>query len=91
MAGVMKALAHPTRLFIIDELHKKDCNVSELTEKVGIDMSTISRHLGLLKQAGIINSKKSNNQVIYSLICPCVLDMYNCVLTMKEQGAGHEN
>lgn len=85
MASVMKALAHPTRLFIVDELEKEARNVSELTEMVGIDMSTISRHLAILKQAGIIGAIKKNNQMIYRLLCPCVLDMYKCVLQIKER------
>lgn len=85
MASVMKALAHPTRLFIVDELEKEARNVSELTEMVGIDMSTISRHLAILKQAGIIGATKNNNQMIYRLLCPCVLDMYKCVLQIKER------
>ena len=85
MASVMKALAHPTRLFIVDELEKEARNVSELTDMVGIDMSTISRHLAILKQAGIIGATKNNNQMIYRLLCPCVLDMYKCVLQIKER------
>ena len=85
MASVLKAMAHPTRLFIVDELDKAPKNVSELTEMVGIDMSTISRHLSILKHAGIIAATKSNNQMIYRLLCPCVLDMYKCVLQIKDQ------
>lgn len=87
MASVMKAMAHPTRLFIIDELERGAKNVSELTQLVGIDISTISRHLGILKQVGIIGATKQNNQVIYRLLCPCVLDMYKCVIKIKEQEA----
>ena len=83
MATVMKALAHPTRLFIIDELEKAPRSVSELTGMVGTDISTISRHLSVLKQAGIIAATKNNNQMIYRLLCPCVLDMYKCVSEIK--------
>lgn len=86
MAAVMKALAHPTRLFIVDELDKGPRNVGELTEMVGLDMSTMSRHLSVLKQAGIIAAHKQNNQMIYHLLCPCVLDMYKCVIKIKQQG-----
>jgi len=85
MASVMKAMAHPTRLFIVDELDKGPKNVGELTAMVGIDMSTISRHLSILRHAGIIAATKNNNQMIYRLLCPCVLDMYKCVLQIKEQ------
>ena len=91
MASVMKALAHPTRLFIIDELEKNERNVSELTEMVGIDISTISRHLAILKQTGIIGATKKNNQMIYRLLCPCVLDMYKCVLKIKEHKENNES
>ncbi|MDD2506929.1 MAG: metalloregulator ArsR/SmtB family transcription factor [Candidatus Cloacimonetes bacterium] len=86
MASVMKAMAHPTRLFIVDELDKGAKSVSELTEMVGIDISTISRHLAILKNAGIVTATKINNQMIYRLLCPCVLDMYKCVVKIREQG-----
>ena len=86
MASVMKALAHPTRLFIVDELNKRERNVSELTDMVGTDISTISRHLAILKQAGIIAATKKNNQMIYRLLCPCVLDMYTCVMDITDSG-----
>lgn len=91
LASVMKALAHPTRLFIVDELEKDARNVSELTEMVGVDISTISRHLSILKQVGIVGATKNNNQIIYRLLCPCVLDMYNCVLKIKEQESYNES
>lgn len=84
MAGVMKALAHPTRLFIVEQLNEGERNVSDLTTMVGIDISTISRHLSILRQAGIITVRKYNNQMIYSLLYPCVLDMFRCVVQIRE-------
>ncbi len=87
MAKVLKAMAHPTRLFILDKLKERDHCVGELQELVGIDMSTMSRHLSVLKEAGIIGGNKQNNMVYYKLLCPCVLDMYHCVSKMKHQGA----
>lgn len=86
MAKVLKAMSHPTRLFILDKLNEQDYCVGELQEMVGIDMSTMSRHLSVLKEAGIISGEKRNNQVIYKLLCPCVLEMYHCVSKMKDQG-----
>lgn len=85
MAKVLKAMAHPTRLFILDRLNEKDHCVGELQELVGIDMSTMSRHLSVLKEAGIIAGEKRNNMVIYKLLCPCVLEMYHCVSKMTDQ------
>ena len=78
-ARVMKALAHPTRLFIVDQLGHDERCVCELTEMVGVDVSTISRHLSVLKNAGIVADEKRGTQVFYSLRVPCVLRWYACV------------
>jgi ArsR family transcriptional regulator, arsenate/arsenite/antimonite-responsive transcriptional repressor len=67
-ARVAKALAHESRLMIIDALYEKDMCVSELTEMVGTDQSTVSKHLSVLKQAGIImDRKEASNKVYYHL------------------------
>jgi DNA-binding transcriptional ArsR family regulator len=67
-AGVAKILAHESRLMIIDALYEKDMCVSELTEMVGADQSTVSKHLSVLKHAGIIlDRKESSNKVYYHL------------------------
>jgi len=83
MAVIMKAMAHPTRLFILDMLNQREHCVCELQEQIGADMSTVSKHLSVLKNAGIIDSRKQNNQVFYSLLCPCVLDFYQCMTKIK--------
>ncbi len=85
MADIIRAMAHPSRLLILDKLQEKDYCVCELQEFVGCDMSTVSRHLSVLRNAGIIVSRKLNNQVIYSLECPCVLEMYQCVIDVKNR------
>ncbi len=85
MSGVMKAMAHPTRLYILDLLHKQEHCVCELQEKIGDDMSTVSRHLAVLKNAGLISSRKVSNQVWYKLLCPCVLDIYECVMEVNSR------
>jgi ArsR family transcriptional regulator, arsenate/arsenite/antimonite-responsive transcriptional repressor len=67
-AQVAKALAHESRLMIIDALYEKDMCVSELTKMVGADQSTVSKHLSVLKQAGIIlDRKEASNKVYYHL------------------------
>ncbi len=83
MTVVMKAMAHPTRLFILDQLNEREHCVCELQELIGADMSTVSKHLSVLRNAGIIDSRKSNNQVFYKLLCPCVLDFYSCMTKIK--------
>ncbi len=83
MTVIMKAMAHPTRLYILDLLKEKDHCVCELTELIKFDISTVSKHLSVLKNAGLVSSNKVNNQVFYSLKCPCVLDFYQCMTKVK--------
>jgi DNA-binding transcriptional ArsR family regulator len=89
-AAILKALAHPTRLFLVDELAKGERCVCELTEMVGADISTVSKHLSVLKNAGIVRDEKRGLQVFYSLETPCVLNFFSCCETVM-RGKGVEN
>lgn len=79
-AHIIKAMAHPTRLFVVDELyrHGEHC-VGELTQMVGVDISTMSRHLEILKGVGIVQDEKRGLQVYYRVRVGCILDFLNCV------------
>ena len=72
-------MTHPTRLFIVDELSRHERCVCKLTEMIGSDMSTVSKHLSILKNAGIIQDDKRGSQVFYSLVVPCVLTFFDCI------------
>jgi DNA-binding transcriptional ArsR family regulator len=87
-ARIIKAMAHPTRLFIVDELARTDerC-VCELTEMIGVDMSTVSRHLAMLKNVGIVEDEKRGAQVYYRLRCRCVTDFFECVESVIQNNA----
>ncbi len=89
-ARIVKALAHPSRLFIVDELSRHERCVAELTEMVGADMSTVSKHLSILKAAGIVRDEKHGAQVIYHLRVPCVLKFFDCVSEVMESVAEEE-
>jgi DNA-binding transcriptional ArsR family regulator len=78
-ATILKAMAHPTRLFIVDELSRNARCVYELTDRIGADISTVSKHLAILKNAGIVRDEKRGSHVYYSLTVPCVLDFFDCV------------
>ncbi|WP_277200862.1 ArsR/SmtB family transcription factor [Victivallis vadensis] len=78
-AEVFKALGHPTRLWIVQQLADGEHCVCEFVEAVGADFSTISKHLSVLKQAGVIEDDKCGKSVYYRLACPCVLAMLDCV------------
>ena len=86
-ARIIKALAHPSRLFIVEELDKSEQCVCRLSEMIGVDVSTASRHLSVLKNAGIVKDEKRANQVFYSLRVPCVLNFLGCVEAVLEENA----
>lgn len=78
-AKIIKAMAHPSRLFIIEELSRRECCVNELTEMIGADTSTVSKHLSVLKNAGLVSDEKRGNSIFYRLRCPCIMDFMECV------------
>lgn len=89
-ARIIKALAHPARLLIVDALAKSPLCVCDVRELVGSEMSTVSKHLSVLKNAGIVADEKRGVQVFYSLRCPCVNQFFTCaekvlMTTAKEQ------
>jgi ArsR family transcriptional regulator len=79
-AQVAKALSHESRLIIIDALKEKDMCVHDLTKLVGADQSTVSKHLSVLKGAGILEDRKESNKVYYHLKTPCVINFFDCAL-----------
>lgn len=83
-AQVLKALAHPSRLLIVDQLAAREHSVAELTALVGADISTVSKHLSILKTAGLVNDQRRGKQVFYSLRTPCVLSFFGCVETVLQ-------
>ena len=84
---VIKAIGHPTRLFMIEELHKGEKCVYELTEMVGVDTSTVSKHLLVLKNAGIVRDEKRGLQVYYTLKVPCIIEFIECIQHVVETNA----
>ncbi|MDH3217603.1 MAG: metalloregulator ArsR/SmtB family transcription factor [Candidatus Krumholzibacteria bacterium] len=86
-AKIIKAMAHPTRLFIVDELSRQERCVCEMTEMIGADVSTVSRHLTVLRNAGIVQDEKRGTMVFYSLRVPCVLNFFSCVESVLETTA----
>jgi DNA-binding transcriptional ArsR family regulator len=82
-ARIIKALAHPTRLFIVDELSRGERCVCELTDMIGVEMPTVSRHLSVLRNVGILEDEKRGSQVFYRLRMPCVLNFFKCVQAVQ--------
>ena len=84
---IIKSLAHPSRLFIVDELSRGRRCVNELAELVGADISTVSKHLSVLKSAGVVRDDKEGARVYYSLRVPCVLNFFSCVESVMAETA----
>lgn len=87
-AAIMKALAHATRLMMIEELSRGERCVCELRALADCDLSTVSKHLALLRNAGIVQDEKRGKQVYYRLRVPCVLNFFHCldsVITAKDR------
>ena len=85
-ADILKALAHPSRLLMVDVLHERgELCVCELEKIVGSDQSTVSKHLSVLRQAGIIDLRRDGKNSMYRLARPCGMDFFTCTeRVMKE-------
>lgn len=69
-AGISKTLANPIRLAILHTLRDDEKSVNELTDILGISQSNLSQHLALMRQAGILTTRKQGTSIYYSVINP---------------------
>jgi len=84
-ARVLKALANPARLMIVDRLHEQEASVGELTRLVELDQSTVSKHLAVLRAHGIVEDRREGNQVFYRLLTPCVVSFFTCAARVLDE------
>ena len=82
---IAKALAHPSRLLMLDALQGQDRCVCELTELVGVDQSTVSKHLAVLKHAGLVSDRKEGSMVYYRAKCACVRGFFDCIESVLKE------
>jgi len=90
-ARIIKALAHPTRLAIADALAEGEVCVCKLQGIAGSDMSTISKHLAVMKAAGILADRKEGLRVFYRLQVPCILNFLGCVDAVIQHNAATQS
>ena len=83
-AKIFKALGHPIRYWIVEQLADgaEHC-VCEFVHAVDVKFATISQHLTILKNAGIITDRKRGKWVFYRLSKPCILSMMSCLKSRK--------
>jgi len=78
-AAVLKAMANPARLWLLYQLADGERCVNELVSNQQLDMSTISRHLAVLRRAGLVVCRKQATWAYYSLSRPCLMQLLQCV------------
>lgn len=78
-AAVFKALGHPVRLLMVDALARGERCVCDLTRLAGLDVSTVSKHLAVLREAGVVDFRKEGVNVHYRLALACVPGFIGCV------------
>lgn len=78
-AKIFKALGHPSRLKMVEGLFDGERCVCELQAMVGSDISTISKHLNILKEAGVLQDERRGTNIYYSLRMTCIANFLSCV------------
>ncbi len=86
-AKILKAMANPIRLLLVDELSRGDRCVGELLPLAKVDQSVLSRHLTVLKGVGIVVERREGVKVIHHLECPCILQALECTVGVMRSAA----
>jgi len=84
-ARIARAMAHPSRLLILEALGEQEMCVCDLTELVGADQSTVSKHLSILKQVGLVDDRKEGAMRFYRLQCTCLDSFFGCIESVLRQ------
>ncbi len=91
-AAILKALAHPTRVLMLDALSRGDRCVNDLRILATVSQPTISHHLEKLKKVGIVTERRAGKRIIHHLACPCMLQALGCTLeALKTVKKRHES
>ena len=86
-ARIMKALANPDRLMIVEHLGKDECCICELQPLFKKNKSTLSRHVAALRNAGIITERRDGVRIYLTLATPCVLSVFDCLMGVLKKEA----
>ncbi|MCX7828766.1 MAG: metalloregulator ArsR/SmtB family transcription factor [Thermanaerothrix sp.] len=86
--AVLKAMAHPVRLRIIEALGEKEMCACKISDLFPFDRTTISKHLSLMREAGILYCRKEGLNVYYGLRMTCLLSLLACVGRLSSTAEG---
>lgn len=84
-AGVAKALAHPHRLEILEQLAQGERSVEILAERVGLSIANASQHLRLMRAAGLLSSRRDGKRMLYGVTDPSVLEVVAALRKVAER------
>ena len=74
-AEFFQALAHPTRIAIVEQLRNGELSAGALIERLGVEQANVSQHLGVLRAKNILVNRKAGNQVFYSVRDPLIIEV----------------
>lgn len=86
-AAIFKALAHPARLFMVEQVADGEKCVGDLVNLLGLDASTVSKHLTVLRNAGVLADNKRGNMVFFKIRMECVVGFFSCTRKALESQA----
>ena len=90
-AEVVQAVGHPIRLAIADYLADGEHCVCDIADHVGADRSNVSRHLSVMRRAGVVESRKDGLMVYYWLRTPCILNFLRCASNVLRHNLAEDN
>jgi len=80
-ADIFQALAHPTRIAILEILSGGELSAGVLIEKLGMEQANVSQHLAVLRAKQLVSNRKTGNQVFYSVRDPIIIEVLNLMRT----------
>ncbi len=87
LARTFSALADQSRLLILHTLRQNPCYVNELCEKTGLKQANVSKQLGILKNAGLVDAQRQGNLVHYTICEPIIFEICELVCNKLERDA----
>ena len=80
-ADIFQALAHPTRIAILELLSTGELSAGALIDKLDIEQANVSQHLAVLRTKQLVSNRKAGNQVFYSVRDPIIIEVLNLIRT----------
>jgi DNA-binding transcriptional ArsR family regulator len=90
-ASILKALGQPTRLQILDLLRDGERCVCEIFPAISQEQANVSKHLSILKQAGILESRKDGLRILYRIKTPEILNLLTGVSKLLKAQASEQH